>query len=138
MDRNVASWQALTNDKDIYWYLRLSTVSGMSIEFGDENFSLEGLRFEKKFSHREEKCLNEEIEKSLKTGVIKESTHETVEFISSTFLVPKSPDSYPLILNLKKLNEYVPYTYSKMNKHSCLHWWFIHMFPKLCEMWTKY
>ena len=93
----------------------------MSIEFGDENFSLEGSTFEMKFSLREEKCLNEEIEKSLKTGVVKESTYETVEFISSIFLVPKSPDSYPLILNLKKLNEHVPYPYSKMNKHSCLY-----------------
>ena len=46
--RHIASWQALANDKDI-----LSTVSGMPIEFGDENFSLEGSTFEMKFSPKE-------------------------------------------------------------------------------------
>ena len=59
--RHIVSWQALTNDKDI-----LSTVSGMPIEFGDENVSLEGPTFEIKFSLKEKKFLNEEIEKLLK------------------------------------------------------------------------
>ena len=44
----------------------------MAIEFADENFWLEGSTFEMKFSPREEKFLNEEIEESLKTGVVKE------------------------------------------------------------------
>ena len=35
----------------------------MSIEFGDEKFPLEGSTFEIKFSPKEEKFLNEEIEK---------------------------------------------------------------------------
>ena len=107
--RHIASWQALSNDKDI-----LSTVSGMPIEFGDENLSLEGSTFEMKFSPKEEKFLNEEIEKLLKKGVIKESKHETEKFISQIFLVQKSPDSCQFILNLKKLNEHMPYTHFKM------------------------
>ena len=86
----------------------------MSIEFGDENFSLEGSTFETKFSPKEEKFLTEETEQLLKTGVIKESTYETGEFISPMFLVPKSSDSYRLILNLKKLNAHMPYTHFKM------------------------
>ena len=61
-----------------------------------------------KFSLKREKFLNEEI------GVVKESTHETGKFISPIFLVPKSPVSYRLILNLKKLNENMPYTHFKM------------------------
>ena len=61
--RHIASWQALTNDKDI-----LSTVSDMSVEFGDEKFSLEGSTFEIKFSPKEEKFLNEEIEKLYKSS----------------------------------------------------------------------
>ena len=73
----------------------------MPIEFGDENFSLEGSTFEIKFSPKEKNVLNEKIEKLLQKGVTKESTHETGEFISPIFLVPKSPDSYRLILNLK-------------------------------------
>ena len=67
-----------------------------------------------KFFQKEEKILNEEIEKLLKKRVIKESTHETGKFISPIFLVPKSPDSYRLILNLKKINEHMPYTHFKM------------------------
>ena len=82
----------------------------MPIEFGDENVSLEGSTFEVKFSPKEEKSLNEKIRKLLKKGIIKEPTHETGEFISPMFLVPKSPDSYRLILNLIKLNEHMPYT----------------------------
>ena len=92
----------------------MSTVSGISIEFGDENFSLEGSTFETKFSPKEEKFLNEEIEQLLKKGVIKESTYEPGKFISPIFLVPKSSDSYRLILNLKKLNAHMPYTHFKM------------------------
>ena len=107
--RHIASWQELTNDKDIW-----SAVSGMSIEFGDENFSLEGSTFKMEFSPKEEKFLNEEIEKLLKKEFIKESTYETGEFISPLFLVPKFPDSYRLILNLKKLNEHMRYTHFKM------------------------
>ena len=38
----------------------------MPIEFGDENVSLEGPTFEMKFSLKENKFLNEEIEKLLK------------------------------------------------------------------------
>ena len=44
----------------------------MPIKFGDENFSLEGSTFEIKFSYKEGKFLNEEIEILLKKGVIKE------------------------------------------------------------------
>ena len=36
------------------------------------------------------------------------------EFISSTFLVPKSEDFFRKVLNLKKLNENMPYIHFKM------------------------
>ena len=86
----------------------------MPIEFDDEKFLLEGSTFEIKLSPfpQEERFLNGEIEKLLKKGGINESTHETQEFISPIFLVPKSPNSCRLILYLKKLNE--PYTHFKM------------------------
>ena len=58
----------------------------MSIEFADENFSLEGSTFEMKFFPKKEIFLNEEIENLLKKGDIKESIHETEEFISPVFL----------------------------------------------------
>ena len=79
----------------------------MPIEFGDENLLQEGSTFETEFSPKEENFLNEEIEKLLKKGVIKESTHETGEFISPIFLVPKSPDSYRLILKVSHANHII-------------------------------
>ena len=79
----------------------------MPIEFGDENFSLEGSTFEMKFSPKEKNVLNEKIEKLLQKEVTKESTHETGEFISPIFLVPKSPDSYRLILNLSTCHIFI-------------------------------
>ena len=47
-------------------------------------------------------------------GVIKESQHEEGEFISPIFLVPKSEDFFRMILNLKRLNENMPYIHFKM------------------------
>ena len=56
----------------------------------------------------------------LKKGVIKETFHEPGEFISPVFLTPKSDGSVRLILNLKKLNEFMPYIHFK-NKWMLLH-----------------
>ena len=49
-----------------------------------------------------------------KKCVIKESQHEEGEFISPIFLVPKSEDSFRMILNLKRLNKNMPYIHFKM------------------------
>ena len=54
------------------------------------------------------------IKNLLQKGVIKESQHEEGEFISPIFLVPKSEDSFRMILNLKRLNENMPYIHFKM------------------------
>ena len=66
------------------------------------------------FSSKEELFLACEIKNLLQKGVIKESRHEEGEFISQIFLVPKSEDSFEMILNLKKLNENMPYIHFKM------------------------
>ena len=58
--------------------------------------------------------LPDEIKNLLPKGVIKESRHEEGEFISPIFLVPKSEDSFRTILNLKRLNENMPYIHFKM------------------------
>ena len=54
------------------------------------------------------------MEKILKKRVIKESKHETRESILSVFWVSKPFDSCKLILNLRKLNEYMPYAHFKI------------------------
>ena len=50
----------------------------------------------------------------LQKGIIKESQHEEGEYIFSIFLVPKSEDSFRMILSLNRLNENMPYIYFKM------------------------
>ena len=56
----------------------------------------------------------DEIKNLLQKGVIKELKHKEGEFISSIFLVSKSEDFFRTILNLKKLNENMPYINFKM------------------------
>ena len=104
-----SEWKNLTNDTEV-----LSTVSGMPLDICDEEFSFENKPIEMKFSSKEESFLIKEIEKLLGKAVIRESLHEEGEFISPIFLVPKPPDSFRLILNLKKLNEFVPCVHFKM------------------------
>ena len=67
-----------------------------------------------RFSSKEEIFLADEIKNLLQKGVTKESQHEEEEFISPIFLVPKSEDSFRMILNLKRLNENMPYIHFKM------------------------
>ena len=86
----------------------------MPLDICDEELSFENKPIEMKFSSKEESFLIKEIEKLLGKGVIRESLHEEGEFISPIFLVPKPPDSFRLVLNLKKLNEFVPYVHFKM------------------------
>ena len=58
--------------------------------------------------------------KNLRKGVIKESQHEDGEYISPIFLTPKSDGSFRIILNLKKLNDYMPYILFKMETLKCV------------------
>ena len=67
-----------------------------------------------RFFSKEELFLPCEIKDLLQKGAIKESQHEEGEFISPIFLVPKSEDSFKMILNLKRLNENMPYSHFKM------------------------
>lgn len=49
-------------------------------------------------------------------GAIVEASHETEDqFLSSIFVRPKKSGEYRVILNLKKLNEYVVYHHFKMD-----------------------
>ena len=64
---------------------------------------------EMRFSSKEESFLADEIKNLQQKGVIKKSQHEEGEFISPIFLVSKSEGSFRMILNLKRLNENMPY-----------------------------
>ena len=102
-------WTNYTMDKEI-----LGSVSGLSLEFSDNKLPHYHKGMEMRFSSKEELFLADEIKNLLRKGVIKESQHEEGEFISPIFLVPKSEGSFRMILNLKRLNENMPYIHFKM------------------------
>ena len=58
--------------------------------------------------------LGKKIKTLRQKGVIKESQHEEGEFISPSFLVKKSDDSFRMISNLKRLDENMPYIHFKI------------------------
>ena len=86
----------------------------MPLDICDQDFSFENKPMEMKFPSKEESFLIKEIEKLPEKEVIRESIHEEGEFISPIVLIPKPPDSFGLILNLKRLNEFVPYVHFKI------------------------
>ena len=104
-------------DKEI-----LRSVSGLSLDFSDNKLPqyLKGL--EMRYSSKEE--LRDEIKNLLQKGVIKESQHEEGEFISPIFLVPKYEDFFRIILNLKRLNENMPYIPFKMETDNKVYLYF--------------
>jgi hypothetical protein len=57
----------------------------------------------------------------LDRGIIMVSDHEEGEFISNVFLREKKDGSFRMILNLKELNQFIPYNHFKMdNINSCV------------------
>ena len=58
--------------------------------------------------------LSVEIKNLLREGLIKEPQHEKGEYISPIFWTPKSDGSFRMILNIKKLNDHMPYIHFKV------------------------
>ena len=91
----------------------LQTVSGLKLEFlGDP--LVEHNSYIPQFSKKDESAVDLEIKKLLAKGVITKCEHETVEYISQIFIRQKLDGSCRLILNLKNLNEDIPYIHFKM------------------------
>ena len=67
-----------------------------------------------RFSPKEELHVEDEIKNLLWKDVIKKLQHEERKVISPIFLVPKSENSFRVILNLKRLNENMPCIHLKM------------------------
>ena len=101
----------------------LGSVSSLSLEFSDNKLPHYRKGREMRFSSTEELFLAEEIKNLLQKGVVKESHHEEGELTSPIFLMPKSEDSFRMILKLKKLNENMPYIHFKMDKIKSILTW---------------
>ena len=66
-------------------------------------------------SSKEAQIISCEINKLLSKGVITKASHSVGEFISTIFTRPQKDGSHRLILNLRKLNEYIVYHHFKMD-----------------------
>lgn len=98
----------LTQDK-----LILSWIRGYKIPFKSQPVQLHKPPAQK-WSDRETKYLKLEIDKLLKKGAIKKCNSKKGQFLSSIFLVPKPNGTFRLILNLKKLNEFIETEHFKL------------------------
>ena len=92
------AWQRLTSDKNI-----LDIIEGDKIEFINEH-PIRHTAINPIFSERERKLIHKKINDLLQKGIIKETTHEEVEFVSPIFIKHKPDGDVRLILNLKDLN----------------------------------
>lgn len=101
-------WKGITTDKSI-----INIVSGYKLKFNSQPVQLQ-LPNPPTLRDNEINAVNEAIIKLLKIGAI--SVAETCEgqFISNVFVVPKSTGGYRLVINLKKLNEYLISPHFKM------------------------
>jgi hypothetical protein len=103
-------WQNLTTDR-----LLLKDVQSYTIEFDERPYQKWPER-PLRFSLKEMEFARTEIANLLTKGVLQVAQHEANEFVSNVFLRPKKEQGkYRMILNLKKLNEFVTYHHFKMD-----------------------
>ena len=104
----LANWKILTNDRAI-----LDIVKGWEVPLSGPP-SQTRLPQAVKMNSLEERAMDQEIESMLAKGAIREAIPKSDQFLSNMFVTPKGEDQYRPIINLKKLNEYVPYHHFKM------------------------
>jgi len=63
---------------------------------------------------KQEILIQKEIEEMLEKGAIQQAQPTVNQFLSSIFLVPKKDGGNRPVINLKKLNEFIPYQHFKM------------------------
>ena len=97
---HLKQWKKLTSDSEI-----LTTVYGMHIEITDNLPAVKLYQY--LFSKKELEFVAGEIKTLLAKSVIVETKHETRKFISPLFVREKYDGGFRLILNLKRLNEFV-------------------------------
>ena len=91
----------------------LDIIEGDKIEFINEH-PIRHTAINPIFSERERKLIHNKINDLLQKGIIKETTHEEVEFVSPIFIKQKPDGDVRLILNLIDLNNYINKIHFKM------------------------
>lgn len=89
-------------------------VQHFHIEFINDVLPVQSSYISHRFNQKEKAIIDKEISKLLKLKVIEKVQYDDGQFISPIFLRLKKNGEYRLILNLKKLNEFIPYHHFKM------------------------
>lgn len=101
-------WSEITSDATI-----LSWVRGVKIPFSRE-VKQAHLPPEPRWSEQEKLTIKQQIDELSKKGAITETNPTVGQFLSNIFLVSKPDGGYRLILNLKKLNEFIDTEHFKL------------------------
>ena len=67
-----------------------------------------------KMSQEEKKLVDIEVQELLRKGTITPARGSKDQFVSNIFLRPKKDGRFRPIINLKKLNQFIPYSHFKM------------------------
>ncbi|MES9884348.1 MAG: reverse transcriptase domain-containing protein [Sedimenticola sp.] len=106
-----SEWEKITNDPKI-----LDIVQHCHVEFvNDTPPSQSGSTSQQNFNATDTEIIDSEIKKLLDYKVIIPVESELGQFLSPIFVRPKKNGEYRLILNLKKLNDFIPYQHFKMD-----------------------
>ena len=89
-------------------------VKGDVIEFKD-TIPLQYLAHKPKFTVQEELLIDKMLEEMLEKEIIKEAVYEELESVSPIFITTKSDGGVCLILNMKRLIEFIKYEHFKMD-----------------------
>ena len=106
---HLSAWEELTSDPEI-----LQIVQGDTIVFSSDPPERQVVR-KCAVSQDTEHLMDKEIANMFQAKIIALTSHEAGEFLSPIFPVPKPEGKLRIILNLKKLNEYVEYHHFKMD-----------------------
>lgn len=103
-------WKKLTNDPVI-----LDIVEHCHVKFINDIPPRQNKFSQHDFNAQETQIIDNEIEKLKQMKVLVPAEWDEHQFLSPIFLRPKKNNEYRMILNLKNLNEYVPYHHFKMD-----------------------
>ena len=104
----VSNWPKLTNDKDIF-----QIVKGLKIPFL-ERPSQKQPSTQIKLSQEEKELVDTEVQELLRKGATRPARGSKDQFVSNIFLRLKNGGRFRPIINLKKLNQFIPYSHFKM------------------------
>ena len=102
------SWKKITSDSRILTWIQGYEIPFKRIVF---QYSIPG---QPSWSSKNKSLISDQIQKLILKGTICKCSPRVDQFVSSIFLVPKSNGTSRLILNLKKLNDFIETNHFKL------------------------